>query len=294
MVSAPHLAQLVGAARDILHLILDVGTGRRARSLFVSYLRNIISLLESSLPSLSEDDAEIVRNLQSRLRDTLDKMTSHNRPLLYHLRYVLKSDEDLIAETRREIEDTLRLIEASDNIHRDYCSNNSQLTDLVALQVRTMVSINRDLGRLMATISADDPYGAAPATLGVSRSHTIARSNRVCSCGSKTWIPNATDHGYPLGAGCASRDNGGLGITLLATYRKVERHRLLVQQDPIHIYCLANSLNEMAKLLQSVGRPDEALAYSQEAVDLYGSLIHDGAPTLGPWTEPEDFRALEY
>ncbi|CAE6510292.1 unnamed protein product [Rhizoctonia solani] len=117
MVSAPHLAQLVGEARDILYLILDVGTRRRARSLFVSYLRNIISLLESSLPSLSEDDAEIVRNLQSRLRDTLDKMTSHNRPLLYHLRYVLKSDEDLIDETRREIEDTLRLIEASDNIN---------------------------------------------------------------------------------------------------------------------------------------------------------------------------------
>ncbi|KAH7337480.1 hypothetical protein B0J17DRAFT_663151 [Rhizoctonia solani] len=155
-----------------------------------------------------------------------------------------------------------------------------------------MVSINRDLGQLIATISTDEPYGVIPSTRDISRSRTIAHSNRICSCGSKAWTSNTTDVNYPLGARYASRDNGGLGIALLATYRKVERHRMLVQQDPMHIYCLANSLNEMAKLLQSAGRPYEALAYSQEAVDLYGSLIHEGAQSLGPQTEPGHFGAL--
>ncbi|CAE7139345.1 unnamed protein product [Rhizoctonia solani] len=263
MSSVAPLLQLRNTLRELSHAIQETQSTGKRRADFAKYLRDVIIVLQSSQHSLNNRDTERVNGLERNLYIVLQRIT--DRSMIGKVKMWF-SEADLFDQTKSEIEATLALI---------------GLTAMVSLQGRVdqlLSIVGSGIGQVNGSI------GQAPVFVG--DISPKVREN-ICICGLRgltahysapAQAPGSLDSDTSVDGSFVGEEQANSGVTegaseysptLFTAFRNVGHHRDLVRTTGEHKVCLANSLYLLADLLKEAGRLKEALAFKQEAVELY-------------------------
>ncbi|KDN38000.1 hypothetical protein RSAG8_09773, partial [Rhizoctonia solani AG-8 WAC10335] len=251
----PAIWQLRDTARGCIRIVRNTNAAKKMRADLTRYLRDVIMLLENCLCSLSAEDSERVRILIGKLTITLQELSKQSTTR--SLREMYLSGTHRFDEIREEVGMTLNFIQLKSAV------------DLQGITAR-LASITeggthyRDRS-LDVVATSDDPAPNLQQT--------------GCKCGLQNLVVDnhLSPQSPPIHQGQASpgvTEGEGFSDTLVAAFKNVEHHRLLVQATGDHKMCLANSLNLLAHLLRQSGRMKEAVACNQEALELHLAVNH--------------------